>query len=392
MSFLKEGDISVKNIAIHLYLFCSTILAACFRLLPLKKRIFMVVTFSENAKAILKEVNRKQIPVVCMYDPRLDATDFQEASIVRQNKLKNKWYLLYYLSTSTVVLVDNYLPELASLKFRDAVVCIQLWHANGALKRFGWEDNLAKMRSDNDKKRFKRVYKQFQYATVSSDQMAAIFQRSFLMKEEQMLKIGMPRTDKYFDKVRQMRERSYWREKWELENEQVILYAPTFRDDHLNETELALDIKQLESAFGSSHRLLLKLHPSVETEISEKDNPFLIKIPKQTSLESILPAADILITDYSSIPFEFALYERPMYFFAYDLEDYMHNRGLIENYETIVPGDVVQTTEALVQAMKRKADLEKVAIFAKTWNFYADGNATERLLAFVDPYLKGEKA
>lgn len=380
----------MKNIAIRLYLLCLKILSVCFHLLPLKKRIFLVATFPENAKAVLKEASSQNKEVICMYDPRLEASDFAGAVVRKQNNLKNKWYLLYYLNTSAVVLIDNYLPELAAVDFKTEAVCIQLWHANGALKQFGWEDKLAQTRPEKDKARFKKVYARFERVVVSSDEMAAIFKRSFLMKEEQILKIGMPRTDKFFDTALQAEERRYWREKWNLADEKVILYAPTFRDDSLEKAELALDIKQLEAAFGETHRLILKLHPSIQTELTIAEDPFLITVPKQTSLESILAATDMLITDYSSIPFEYALYKKPMYFFAYDLESYQKERGLIPDYETIVPGEIVQTTAELIRAMKRNTDLEKVEQFAKKWNKYSDGNATQRLLAFTETYLRKE--
>ncbi|STY43677.1 Uncharacterised protein [Listeria grayi] len=63
---------------------------------------------------------------------------------------------------------------------------------------------------------------------------------------------------------------------------------------------------------------------------------------------------------------------------------------MISGYETIVPGEIVQTTAELVRAMQRTPDLEKVEQFAKKWNKYADGNATQRLLAFTEAYLRKE--
>ncbi|MBC8923494.1 CDP-glycerol glycerophosphotransferase family protein, partial [Escherichia coli] len=84
--------------------------------------------------------------------------------------------------------------ELAGLKERKNVTCIQIWHANGAVKKFGWEDKAAQKRSARDKKRFQEVYRCFSKVLVGSDEMAAIFQRSFLLEDSHMLKLGIPRT------------------------------------------------------------------------------------------------------------------------------------------------------------------------------------------------------
>ncbi|HEM2272174.1 TPA: CDP-glycerol glycerophosphotransferase family protein, partial [Listeria monocytogenes] len=110
---------------------------------------------------------------------------------------------------------------------------------------------------------------------------------------------------------------------------------------------------------------------------------------KETPIETILPAVDILITDYSSIPFEFALLEKPMIFFTYDLEEYDKARGLSDGFLATIPGPFVHTTEELIQLIEQEAfDLEMVRAFAAKWNKYSDGHSSERFVSFLKEQLE----
>ena len=103
---------------------------------------------------------------------------------------------------------------------------------------------------------------------------------------------------------------------------------------------------------------------------------------------------DILVTDYSSIPFEFALLERPMIFYAYDLEEYMKTTGIIENYMDLVPGPIVYNTEEIIEVIQGQYfDMKKVKEFAEEWNRFSKGNSSEQLaLKILDSVPAKEKA
>src|SRR5690606_1337177 len=95
----------------------------------------------------------------------------------------------------------------------------------------------------------------------------------------------------------------------------------------------------------------------------------------------LLVVTDILITDYSSIPFEFSLLNKPMVFFAYDLETYVQKRGIWERYEQFVPGPIVKRTDELIQVIKEKQfDMQKIEKFAREWNEYSTGNTSRQFV------------
>src|SRR5699024_6322340 len=107
---------------------------------------------------------------------------------------------IYHLATARYVFVDNYHVVLAACNFRPAVKCIQVWHANGAVKYYGFRDKTIKNRPDSAHRRFKKVYSRFHHITVSSDEMAYIFKEAFGADDSRILKTGVPRID-FFSNV-----------------------------------------------------------------------------------------------------------------------------------------------------------------------------------------------
>jgi CDP-ribitol ribitolphosphotransferase len=126
--------------------------------------------------------------------------------------------------------------------------------------------------------------------------------------------------------------------------------------------------------------------------IPDEAKDFVVDASREPDVNEVMLAADILVTDYSSIIFEYALLNRPMAFLAPDLAAYERERGFFFDYRSGVPGPVVQTTEQLLTWINAKAfDLPRVAKFAAESFDVMDGHATERLVEqVVLPALRGE--
>ncbi|MBC1336953.1 CDP-glycerol glycerophosphotransferase family protein [Listeria innocua] len=382
----------MKKIAIYMYMLAVKITGFLASLFPVQQKVVFLVSFEENPTAIIKQMKLANVTpkTIVFYDPRVDVSKLSLDFIKAKPKtLKQFIPLMFHLNTAKVVVTDNYFVELAGLKLRNGVNCIQVWHANGALKKFGWEDKAAQKRSAEDKKRFQEVYKRFTKVLVGSDEMATIFQKSFLLDESNMLKLGVPRTD-YFFKEAQLQENYQWSyEHLHLTNRIKLLYAPTFRDNELGMAKLHLDIAEMKQALGNEYQLILKLHPSISNDLEKLDDDFVIYVDKETPIETLLPVVDILITDYSSIPFEFALLQKPMIFFTYDLTEYDNARGLSDGFLETIPGPHVFTTTELIEVIQNNTfNLEKVRLFAEKWNKYSDGFSSERFVSFLKEQLE----
>lgn len=377
----------LREFFIRVYLLLFGILFRGFKLLPVTNKTVFVASFGDNAEAIAEKVQQltdSRIIFLKTLDCRKSFSQFSNAKVLlfSPRHLFSFLFSIYYLATSKKIFVDNYYGFLSATQFKKEVICIQLWHAAGAIKKFGLEDPSVQHRSEQAKKRFRLVYDRFDYVIIGSEIMGDIFQKSFALPRTRMLQTGIPRTDFFFQSheialARQQVEMTYP----EMKGKKVILYAPTFRDGQLHSSPIALDIEKMFNNFRTDYILLVRLHPAVTAEFQPKYDGFLYDVTKYGEVNHLLAVADILITDYSSISFEYALLKRPMIFYAYDLESYKKERGFWEDYHSEMPGPVAGSTEEVIEAIKNDSfNKQEIENFAVKWNKYSDGNSSEKLV------------
>ena len=304
----------------------------------------------------------------------------------------------YRVATSRVVIVDDYFFPIYPVKKRSGVTIIQVWHACGAFKRFGRATLATEWGADEIFLKWVPIHSNYDLTLVSSASIAQIYADAFGQPVEKITAaFGIPRTDALAPSSRRdATEREVRARLGLINNRTTILYAPTFRGADLKGAgapEL-LDIAALYRALGDQYQLILRLHPFVKSamRIPEEARDFVVDASREPDVNEVMLAADILVTDYSSIIFEYALLNRPMAFLAPDLAAYERERGFFFDYRSGVPGPVVETTEQLLTWINAKAfDLPRVAKFAAESFDVMDGHATERLVEqVVLPALRGE--
>ena len=149
-----------------------------------------------------------------------------------------------------------------------------------------------------------------------------------------------------------------------------------------------LDIDKLREGLGDEYVIIMKLHPFIKESlyISEENKNFILDLSSEREVNDLLFIADIMITDYSSICFEYSLLNKPMIFFTYDLEEYIEKRDFYYPFESFVPGPIVRTTEEIIDTIKNSNfDLNKVENFREKFLSSLDGKSTKRV---VDELLK----
>lgn len=277
---------------------------------------------------------------------------------------------------------------------------IQLWHGN-ALKKMGF---------DKDTKwpflvRLHRriVSYNWEYFCVTSrNDPVQTFCSAYRQRPEQMLVSGYPRNDILFDKIEGFHigiENDLYERIRSLANEATIVaYLPTWRrafGEQTGEpiTDTRLDLPTLNRLLVKNDAyLLVKFHPQDEVDLSTNMYDRIIELPTDFDVYPALKHVDILITDYSSIFFDFLLLDRPILFYAFDRETYMKSRGFYFDYETITPGPIAESTTELHQWLEhffngddgfesKRSDIRD--------RFYenTDGNSSERLVQLVNGIL-----
>ena len=305
------------------------------------------------------------------------------------NELK-KWFygkefFKEYATAKALFLTDYFFPAYAC-KPREGQSVVQLWHGCGAFKKWGY--STAEKKWGASKKELDRypIHNTYTHVCVSSPKVSFAYAEAFGCSEKVVMPLGAPRTDIYFDSDFIKESRNLINEKYpQIDGRKIILYAPTFRGDSVGKSYIKnmLNIEEMSKNLGEDYVLLIKQHPLTADKFSIDGSTFAFDISKDVTIETALCAADIVITDYSSLIFEYALLERPMIFFAYDLAEYEDARSFYFGYEGFVPGEIVTDTEEIISEIKRLEtdfDKEKIRRFRQDYMCACDGKSTERIL------------
>ena len=301
------------------------------------------------------------------------------------------------IADAKAVFITSANEFMSTFDLRPETKLIQLWHGLGIFKKIGY--------STLDSKEFGRTleqmkeydnYRNYSYVTIPSMEQAWIFEEAMHIPVDSgiLVPVGVSRTDQFYDP-------EFSREVYDelismfpqIKGKKIILYAPTYRG-RISEAYAPneMDLHMMAEALSDEYVLLIKHHglcksfPEVPADL---ENKFVFDLNRNPIgvIERLLGIADICITDYSSIAFEYALLERPLIFYAYDLEEYMDKRGMYYDYEDITPGPVCKTTKEMVDYILSLADgfdKSEVAAFKEKYVGACDGHSTERTIALIE--------
>jgi CDP-glycerol glycerophosphotransferase (TagB/SpsB family) len=377
--------------------------AAIARLLPIQERVYIAANRDGQLRGNLAEIHRALTGLTPA--PRIRCETGSDSE--RQGGLPilglvsavvRIFLRSYRVASSRLVIVDDYFFPIYPVKKRPGVTIVQVWHACGAFKRFGRATLEAEWGADQVFLKWVPIHSNYDLTLVSSASIAPIYAEAFGQPVEKIsAAFGIPRTDALLPSPeRDARERAV-RERLGLhDGRTTVLYAPTFRGTDLKGAAAPelLDIAALSRALGSEYRLILRLHPFVKSamRIPPEAGDFVVDASNEPDVNEVMLAGDILVSDYSSIIFEYALLNRPMAFLAPDLAAYERERGFFFDYRTGVPGPVLESTEQLARWIGAKVfDRQRVRDFAAASFDVMDGRATERFVSEIAlPALRGE--
>ncbi len=289
----------------------------------------------------------------------------------------------YHFATSKIILLDDFYPLIYPINIRKNSDLIQVWHAAGAFKTFGFS-RIGRPGGPSPRSKNHRNYTK---VTVSSEGVRDHYAEGFGVTVDKVYPTGIPRSDIFFDEDYKAHVRNTLYTKYPfLKEKKVILFAPTFRGNGQASAHFpfhVLDFKKLYQELNEDYIFLFKIHPFVNNKLSipYEYADFFYDFSDFREINDLLLVTDLLITDYSSVCFEYALLEKPMLFFAFDVEEYVRTRDFYYDYFSFIPGPLVKTTEEIINTIQSEQfEIDKIKPFVRYFFNGTLGKASQNVV------------
>jgi CDP-glycerol glycerophosphotransferase len=374
--------------------FAKSLYIHAFMKLPLKENFILFESFfgknySDSPKYVYEYLAKNfpgQYKFIWVIDKKNTKIPYRHTKIRRYGI----WYS-YYLARSKYFVFNGRQPDWV-IK-RKGNIFLQTWHGTPLKKLVFDIDDI----SSATPKYKQQVYKQsraWDYLIAPNAFSSETFRRCFMFDNE-MLETGYPRNDILHDPNRAAIAEKIKMRLGIPKDKKTILYAPTWRDDEFYakgqyKFELHLNLEMMRQQLGDEYVLLLRTHYFIADSLDVSAlNGFAYNLSKYDDISELYLISDILITDYSSVFFDYANLKRPMLFFTYDLEKYRDVlRGFYFDIEKEVPGPLLFTTEEVVDAVKNIETInseysQRYKDFYQRICEWEDGHAAEKVVKSV---------
>ena len=340
--------------------------------------------YSDSPRAIHEELVRRGAPLEHLWvvsDGRCRVPE--TATVLREGSREH----YEAMGRARYVVANDGFPDWFAR--REDQICLQTGHAT-PIKRVGLEIGDHRPGARRLERRWRLQLANWQYVLSPSTFATPILRRAFEM-DGSILETGYPRVDVLSHPDREQLGLDVRRRLGVEEGQRVVLYAPTYRDHVMDRfgrfrLEVGLDLERLRDAVGDDTVLLFRKHQEIFDALPPVPGAFVRDVTAYPEATELLLAADVLVTDYSSVMADFANTGKPMLFYAYDLETYANEvRGFTVDFAETIPGPLLRTTDELAEAL-REVDAvageyeERYARFRAMFCDLDDGHATERVV------------
>ncbi|SDB88684.1 bifunctional glycosyltransferase/CDP-glycerol:glycerophosphate glycerophosphotransferase [Exiguobacterium indicum] len=371
-----------------------------FQKMPIKDNLvlfesFLGRSYSDNPKALYLHLKEKHPELELVWIFAQEPSDEVKEACPNW-VLRNSFTYYQYMARAKYWIFNTRQP--LSLKKREETIYLQTWHGT-PLKRLGLDMEDVHMAGTNAiryKKNFYNQAQEWNYLISPNAYSSEIFKSAFGFQNT-MLETGYPRNDLlYADNQAGLISEIKTRLNIPVDKK-IVLYAPTWRDDEFiargkYRFDLQLNLNEMQARLGDEYVVLLRMHYLIaqNMDISGHEG-FAYDVSSYGDIAELYLISDILITDYSSVFFDYAHLQRPMIFFTYDLEKYASTlRGFYFDFEEVVPGPLLKETDQVIDYIeqidtKSVAYQEKYDRFLERFCSLDDGTASERVLAELFP-------
>lgn len=383
----------IKKIIVKLY-------QIVFNFLPLKKKVILFESslfrnYTGNPKYIYEEFVRQNL------DEEYDLVwVFKNPDAIDLSKIKGKHRVLKYkefkffvlFATASFIVSDSRLPRYLRMHKKNCY--IQTWHGT-PLKKLALDMTSLDMGGGKDISKyhdnFRKSSSTWNYLLSQNNFSTNTFRRCFDFDKE-ILEIGYPRNDILVNSSEA--DINELKESLGLPlDKKIILYAPTWRDNQYYRNGeykfvSAIDFDALREAISDEYIMIVKYHYLIKDAVDWSTyEGFIYQFGESEDIASLYLVSDMLITDYSSVMFDYSVLKRPMVFFAYDLDDYKNNlRGFYFDFLEEAPGPIVLTNDDLIDAIKNYNPsnwAKKYEAYSAKYNHCDDGNASSKVVDLI---------
>jgi CDP-glycerol glycerophosphotransferase len=338
---------------------------------------------SDNPKAIYDALDSKKfLKVFLVNRPQ----DYRGYNVARRKGLRN----LYYLNRAKIIISNQRLPEYWTKKEGQTV--IQTWHGT-PLKKLVHDLTTFDMPSAESLEQYLTMFdkdvERWDYL-LSSCHYTTEKMRSAFNYKGTILEIGFPRNDKLYKAkptdITKIKKRLHI-----PADKKVILYAPTYRDDQ-NEGvgnyyfDSELDFAMIKKAFPDVI-ILIRYHYIINKS-NDFENDDVINVSDYPDINDLYLITDILVTDYSSVFFDYSILRKPFLFFTPDIKKYEKNlRGFYLDFNTAFPTKPVLTTSELIEQIKNIKDYD-FDTFSEKYNPIRNKNWEKGILKVINEHIR----
>ncbi|GGE56678.1 CDP-glycerol:poly(glycerophosphate) glycerophosphotransferase [Pullulanibacillus camelliae] len=361
--------------------------------LPADKKLLIFESFSGkqfscNPRAIYEYIIKEYPDYKTIWSvDRRYLTLFREKNIPHVRRFSLKW--LFYMARAKYWITNSRLP--LWIPKPKHTTYVQTWHGT-PLKRLASDMDEVHMpgtTTEKYKANFHKESSKWDYLISPNRYSTEIFQRAFNFHKE-MIESGYPRND-YLYNYKNDQQAIKNRMRLALDKK-VILYAPTWRDDQFYgrgryKFDLDLDLDMMKETLGDDYIIVLRMHYLVAENLDlEPYKGFAYDFSSYEDIRDLYLVADLLITDYSSVFFDYANLRRPMIFYCYDIDTYRDKlRGFYFDFERKAPGPLVKTTEEVIASIeefeKNHFELsDSFNAFFDKFCYLEDGQASRRVV------------
>lgn len=298
---------------------------------------------------------------------------------------------IFNLARAKIVLIDQSSRLISNIRLSNKTTIIQLWHSGGLYKKVGFHAFRVGYDEDEEYKRVKRIHGQIDYFIISDKKLIPYYAASFHIEPDHILPLGLARTDLLYQCNRQNIKEHFFESYPEVKGKKILVYAPTFRTRAGKRccSYSMLDINFLNKNLGAEWCFAFKLHPTLVNQISIPDG--WIDISEYDYADSIM-LGDILVTDYSSILFDFALTGNPVFLYLADISEYLSTQRMlyIQPEELVSKSNIAYTENELVAKILNNNNNNSECI-VKNYMSACDGKSAVRIVRYIENIYRRKK-